>query len=115
MASQPVIRSIGTSPIGAPYADTPISPYLPLEPLISAPHLTEHIGIAPLTGAFQPSGRPKYQLSLEVDLYEAVNVRVRLQRVGLAGGATYARYIPWIGLFCWDEIRLKYGTEQLQV
>lgn len=112
-ASQPVVRSIGSSPIAAKYADTPFTPYMPLEPLVSAPHLTEHLSISPVTGAFQPSGRPKYEIPLEVDIIAKLNFRIRLQRIGNTAG-TYARYINWIGLFCWSEIRIKYGTETLQ-
>lgn len=112
-ATQKVSASIGASTIGAKFADTPFTPYMPVEPLVSAPHLTEHVPIAPITGAFQPSGRPRYELPLEVDLISKLNFRIRLQRLGNTGG-TYARYINWIGLYCWSEIRIKYGTEVLQ-
>lgn len=139
-ATQKVSASIGASTIGAKFADTPFTPYMPVEPLVSAPHLTEHVPIAPITGAFQPSGRPRYELPLEVDLISKLNFRIRLQRLGNTGG-TYgkfisfndrgqstfysqknilthvhqlARYINWIGLYCWSEIRIKYGTETLQ-
>lgn len=66
-ASQALIRSQASSPIGGAYIKTPASPFLPQDVVVSRPHLLEDIEVAPLSGTPQPGGKLQFDLPLEVD------------------------------------------------
>lgn len=124
--TQAMVRSIGTSPIGAKFVNTEVSPFLPLDALVTAPHGVEHIEVLPLTGSHQPNQQMVAEFTLDADILTKVNIRLYLRGVGsiaqnppgaaffTAGAATFIRYVDLIGLSCWDTIRIQFGTERLQ-
>ena len=112
-ASQALSRTIVVSPIGGRYVDTAVNPYDPLDPVISAPHLVEHLEVAPTTGAIQPNGRPVFELPLNADIVTKITLLMELDSLTPNGG-TFVRYVDWIGLACFSQLRVLYGTERLQ-
>lgn len=116
-ATVQVLRSVTTSGIGAKYhhKQPQASLYVPRDPLVTTPHLSEHITIAPVSGVLQPGGSPVFELPYEVDLVQKINLVVRLDRVVLNGTATFARPVDFYGLAIIDEILFRFGTERLQI
>jgi hypothetical protein len=114
--SQALIRSQASSPIGGAYVKTPASPFVPLDVVISRPHLIEDIEVAPLSGNPQPGGKLQFELPLEVDLITKVNLRVRLAPLDAVGppAATFYRWSNFVGLNIIEEVRCRFGTEKLQ-
>ena len=111
--SQALLRTKATSVIGSRYVDNDDSPHIPLAPAVAAPHLVEHLEISPSTGDIQPNGRPVFEFPLDADVLKTVNLRMRLHSLAPNGG-TFIRYVDYIGLSCWSEARLKYGTERFK-
>lgn len=112
-ASQALSRTIVVSPIGGRYVDTTDSPFNPLDPLISAPHLVDHLEVTPTTGAIQPNGNPVFELPLQADLVTKITLRMSVDSLA-ANGGTFARYVDFVGLQCWQQLQVLYGTERLQ-
>jgi hypothetical protein len=103
------------SPIGAKFLNA-ANPFMPRAPVCTAPFMIDHQLIEPLSGVHGPSGRPVTELPLTINLIKSLQIRLRLGALDVAGtSATFARYVDFIGLTCWEEIRLRYGTNQLQV
>lgn len=116
-ATVQVLRSVTTSGIGAKYhhKSPQASIYVPRDPLVTTPHLSEHLNIAPVSGLLIPGGTPVFELPYEVDLVQKINLIIRLDRVVLNGTATFARPVDFYGLAVIDELLFRFGTERLQV
>jgi len=101
------------SGIGAKHILNDNSPHYPLDPVVSTAHLTEHIELRPTIGAIAPDGTAEFDISLDADVLKKLTLELHLSAIANEV-ATQSAYVNWIGLACWDEITVRFGTEKLQ-
>lgn len=114
-ATVQVLRSALTSGIGSKYWNLNASVYTPRDPLVTAPHLTEHLQVSPVSGALQPGGLAVFELPYEVDIIQRLNLQIRRDTAVLNGTATFVRAVDFYGIAMIEELLFRFGTERLQL
>lgn len=117
-SSQALIRTQATSLIGAQWLNTDHSLFAPQAPALSQDHVREEVAFTARGGAdWVPGGSPRVEIQRDIDFLTVCNLRWTLGAITVAswnGGATFARYIDMIGIFAWNKIVVKSGTQLLQ-
>ena len=116
---QEMTATIPASGIGSPFVDgVRASPFFPRPPQVSAPCVCEHVDFQASTGSVSPNNKGVFEIALDGDVLKNLGLTLRLDYLpiaGLSGGtASLIRYVDLVGLACWSEITLKYGTERIQ-
>lgn len=118
-ASQSMTKSVVGSGVGAQFVKNQNSPFMPRSPQVAAPFVVEHVNFQPKTGALQPGGqRITYEIDWDGDVAKNISFVMRLDKLPLAhlagGTASFIRYVDFVGLSCWSEIEVRFGTERVQ-
>lgn len=117
-SSQALIRTQGTSLIGAQWLNTDHSLFAPQAPALSQGFIRENLAFTSRGGSdFVPGGSPRFEIQRDIDFITVANLRWENGPITVAswnGGATFARYIDMIGIYAWNKIVVKSGTQTLQ-
>ncbi len=118
-AGQQVIRTAANSIIGHQYQNTDMSIWLPRNPALCKAFIRQEIEVTDTSGMpFAPGSNPRFIASKDVDYVADLSFRYVLSAIPVAnwnGGATFARFLDFPGVQCWEELQLQSGTQRLQI
>jgi hypothetical protein len=118
-SAQAVIRSAPTSIIGAQMLNTSNSIWPPMNPALSKGFIRQELVCIDQSGmVLAPGSTNRFQAPRDVDI--ATDVALRFVASGLpavswGAGATFARWVDFLGLQSWQDMEVRSGTQRLQL
>jgi len=117
-SAQAAIRTGMASIMGQQYHNTSLSLFGPRNPSLAQGFIRQSLNVTDSSGqAFAPGSRPNFQPTRDVDYVtdaSLVFVAGGIPAASWNGGATFTRWIDFIGVQAWEEIVIQSGTQRLQ-
>jgi len=117
-SAQNMVRTQAASIMGNQYLNTSYSIFAPRNPGLSKGFVRQMLNVTDTSGqAFAPGSRANFQPLRDVDYVTDVALVFTAGALPVAnwnGGATFTRWIDFIGVQAWEEIVVHSGTQRLQ-
>lgn len=116
-SDQAILRTQAPSLIAAGYLKTPFSAFVPTAPSKSKGHVRQIIETNPSPSNFNVGVSVRFQVQRDIDVMTMGVFRFIASGIPTAawgGGATFARWVDFVGLAAWTECKVKSGTQLLQ-